>query len=164
MKLNFVEVYSEYSDQLLCYVKNRMSDPAEAEDVCAEVWVSLYRSYSRMHSPERAIWQMARRKICDSARRNRSVPTELPDAQDPNSVSQDKAVGWYETAKICNTRPPDVPEHYWEVYVRFTHEGESLRQIGKSIKRSTGTVGSWVHITRKKIRTFLKEHDIDRLL
>ncbi len=73
--LTFDEVYREHASRVYRFCLSQVRDPAEAEDIAAEVFVSALASYARTSPPANEVrpWllRIARNEIIDRDRRRR---------------------------------------------------------------------------------------------
>ena len=131
------------------YLKNR----ADAEDIAQEVFLAYYRrSFGFSSAGKEKAWLMTvTANKCKSLLRAKHRQ-ELPLTEDiPYLPKEENAVLLAVMALDEKYRLP-IHLHYYEGY--------SLQEIGKILKASPGTVGSWLTRGREKLKSILKEEEI----
>ena len=79
-------LWDRYSRRLLAFIRSRVSDDADAEDILQELFIRVHRNLCCLpemerHRPESWIYQIARHLIIDHYRRRRemlAIPDNLP--------------------------------------------------------------------------------------
>jgi RNA polymerase sigma-70 factor (ECF subfamily) len=107
-------LWNHYSRQLRAFIRGRVGNDADADDILQEVFIRIHRNLcclpeSEWHRPERWIYQITRNLIIDQYRRRRELevlPDNLP-AQpdlteaDPQALLARSLAGWLSTSCLC---------------------------------------------------------------
>lgn len=75
------ELWERWHGPLRGWLRGKIGDPDDAEDLLQEVFLRAHRAQERVHAPERAtawLWQIARNVLTD-AYRQRRLTAPLPD-------------------------------------------------------------------------------------
>jgi RNA polymerase sigma factor (sigma-70 family) len=129
-------------DRLFGFIKRRVRNESDAEDIVQDVFYQLAMSYSVTEPIEQLtawLFHVARNKIIDWYRRRRvdTVPLEASDdvpmtpeqmifdpGQDPDKL-YGQSVVWSELSEALD----DLPEEQREVFVLHELEGHSFKEI-----------------------------------
>lgn len=152
------EVIRENGNRLLAFIRNRVREPEEAEDIFQDVMIELTQSYRMMQPIEKmAAWlfRVARNKITDNYRKKRPVLLDdqfvyrgndddeqlyLQDlikssAQSPDS-DFDKAL-IYEAIELALE---ELPQEQREVFIQHELEGKSFKEMSEETGLSQNTL------------------------
>jgi RNA polymerase sigma-70 factor (ECF subfamily) len=93
LRVSFMALYDRDAETLLRYVRVSTPEPAEAEDICADVFARAWRAWPRFHGEpaQGRAWllRIARNLVIDSHRRGvRLHPVSLNDATKPEVASK----------------------------------------------------------------------------
>lgn len=128
-----------------------LGDLARAEDVCQEAWMSLWRSRERHDLDVGASWPLIRRigvrKAVDELRRRQREPFSA-DAVEPSWEARETPVDM-EAALAA------LPTGERASLVLFFWEGLSVREIAGALEVPDGTVKTWMHRGRRRLREAL---------
>ena len=97
----FEDLYREFLPRIYGYALAQLRNPAEAEDVTAQVFVNAYRAYDRFEptaaTPAAWLFRIARNAILDLHRRSgvrerveQEVGHSLGTGPDPSEVAEDR--------------------------------------------------------------------------
>jgi RNA polymerase sigma-70 factor, ECF subfamily len=145
----FERLYSLYFDRVYRYVRLRLDNPADAEDVTATVF---YRAWSQIdrfspkHDASFAVWlyRLARNLIVDTYRRARVVlPLDRAiehDAGGEPTGDAENEVEWRLTIAELRVALLALTDEQREVVVLRFVEGLSARAVGEIMGKQEGTV------------------------
>jgi RNA polymerase sigma-70 factor, ECF subfamily len=160
----FERLYSLYFDRVYRYVRLRLDNPADAEDVTATVF---YRAWSRIdrfspkHDASFAVWlyRLARNLIVDTYRRARVVlPLERASEHDAGGEPAGDAeneVEWRLTIAELRAALQALTDEQREVVVLRFVEGLSARAVGEIMGKQEGTVRGMQHRAIEALRHVL---------
>ena len=154
-------------ERLLGFVRRRVGNESDAEDIVQEVFYQLTASYSVTEPIEQLsawLFRVARNKIIDWYRRRRHADSEPLEAQeeeppmlerfladpgqDPERVYA-RSLVWTELADALE----DLPEEQREVFVQHELEGKSFKEIAEMTGEPVNTL-----LSRKRYAVlFLRE-------
>ena len=160
MDLDMVQAYNDlervvaaygHRIQSLAYIY--LKSRADAEDIAQEVFLAYFRRKFRFASAEKEkSWLMTvTANKCRSLLRAK-YRQELPLTEDMPSLPKE------ENTVLMAVMSLD--EKYRLPIHLYYYEGYSLAEIGKIMKVSPGTVGSWLSRGREKLKSILKEETI----
>jgi RNA polymerase sigma-70 factor (ECF subfamily) len=153
----------------LCY--RLLRDAEEARDAAQECFVRAYAAVSTFDASQPfAPWvlRIARNHCLDLLRRRTpatqrleldaevedGVARELPD---PEAVRGDDALERRQLAGLLERAVGDLPPSYREVVHLFHVEQLSYKEIAATLGVPIGTVMTWLHRARSKLRVALEE-------
>jgi RNA polymerase sigma-70 factor (ECF subfamily) len=146
-------IWERYSLRLGAFIRSRVADEAEAEDILQEVFIRVHRhlcclpEWGRLES---WIYQIARNLIIDHYRRRREtveipesllVEVELPE-EDPEA----------ELALSLNEMIAELPEPYRQALILTEYQGLSQKELAESQGISLSGAKSRVQRAREKLR------------
>ena len=145
----FEQLYSLHFDRVFRYVRLRLDNPSDAEDVTATVF---YRAWSRIdrfspkHDASFAVWlyRLAHNLIVDTYRRTRDA-MPLEEAIDRAALGgptgdAETEVEWRLTVAELHEALQALTEEQREVVVLRFVEGLSAREVGEIMGKQEGTV------------------------
>lgn len=152
------EVVRENGKRLLDFIRNRVREPEEAEDIFQDVMIELTQSYRMMQPIEKmAAWlfRVARNKITDNYRKKRPV---LLDDQFVYRGSDDDEQLYLQDLLKSSSQSPDsdfdkaliyeaielaleeLPDEQREVFVQHELEGKSFKEMAEETGLSQNTL------------------------
>ena len=145
----FSALYSLYFDRIYRYARLRLSNPADAEDVTAAVFLSAWRSIDRFspkHETSFAGWlfRLAHNTVVDRYRRLRDTVSldcpEAPYSVDISFPSPEAELEWHVTLAELHTALQSLTGEQREVVLLRFVEGLSAREVGDIMGKQEGTV------------------------
>jgi RNA polymerase sigma-70 factor (ECF subfamily) len=158
MNDNLELLWDQYSRRLRAFIRSRVWDDAEAEDILQEVFIRVHRNLCCLpepewNKPESWIYQIARHLIIDHYRRRREtvdIPESLP--AEPDLPEEDpEAVLALSLKEIIN----ELPEPYRQALILTEYQGLSQKQLAESLGISLSGAKSRVQRAREKLRDML---------
>ena len=161
MNDNLELVWDQYSLRLGNFIRSRVRDDSEAEDILQEVFIRVHRSLCcqpEWNKPESWFYQIARNLIIDHYRKRRetlTIPENLP--AEPNSYVPDhpeedpEAVLALSLREIIN----ELPETYRQALILTEFQGLSQKQLAERLGISLSGAKSRVQRARAKLRDML---------
>lgn len=126
MNDNLELLWDQYNNRLRAFIRNRVWDDAEAEDILQEVFIRIHRHLCCQpdwNKPEGWIYQIARNLIVDHYRRRREtveIPESLP--AEPDLPEEDpEAVLALSLKEVID----ELPEHYRQALILTEYQGLS---------------------------------------
>ncbi len=136
-------------------------DPARAEDLLQDAWVSVLRA--RGPHTVGYLFSAVRCRFVDHQRRALIAPTESLDSK-PRLVAEIESEFWNDPSESISTKAALHralgllrPEER-AVLMLSAVEGYTAREIGRLLNAPRGTVLSLMHRTRAKMRRWLPDH------
>lgn len=153
--------WQQYSDRLRSFIRRRVADEAEAEDILQEVFIRVHRHLCcqpEWNKPESWFYQIARHLIIDHYRRRRptvEIPESLPAAPELGEElpleSDPEAVLALSLQDLIN----ELPDPYRQALILTEYEGLNQKQLAEHLGISLSGAKSRVQRARDKLREML---------
>ena len=149
-------LWDQYCCRLLAFIRRRVSNDADAEDILQEVFIHVHRSLccsNDWNKPESWIYQITRNLIIDHYRRRRDL-VEIPEnltAQvgfDEDDPEARLALSLRETIDV-------LPEPYRQALILTEYQGLSQKEVAEKLGLSLSGAKSRVQRARLKLRDLL---------
>ena len=156
MNDNLGLLWDQYSTRLRAFIRSRVWDDAEAEDILQEVFIRIHRHLCcqpEWNKPKSWIYQIARNLIIDHYRRRRET-VELPEGlpAEPDLPEEDpEAV----LALSLKEMIDGLPEHYRQALLLTEYQGLSQKQLAERLGISLSGAKSRVQRARERLRDML---------
>jgi RNA polymerase sigma-70 factor (ECF subfamily) len=150
-------LWDQYSRRLRAFIRGRVSDDAEADDILQEVFIRVHRNLccqDDWSKPEGWIYQIARNLIIDHYRRARRATVEIPEAlpAEPDLPEEDpESVLALSLRDIVN----ELSEPYRQALILTEYQGLTQRQLAEREGISLSGAKSRVQRARDKLRDML---------
>jgi RNA polymerase sigma factor (sigma-70 family) len=83
--LRFTEIVARERTRLGRFIRGRVSDAAEAEDILQDVWLEFYAATDALEQAGAWLYRVARNRIIDRARRKKEEPLPTDDDEEGRS-------------------------------------------------------------------------------
>jgi RNA polymerase sigma-70 factor, ECF subfamily len=149
-------LWERYSARLGAFIRNRIADNAEAEDILQEVFIRIHRNLccqADWDKPESWIYQITRNLIIDHYRKRREL-VEIPESfpAEPDLPEEDpQAV----LALSLREMIDELPEPYRQALILTEYQGLSQKQLAERLGLSLSGAKSRVQRARDKLRNML---------
>ena len=156
MSDNLELLWDQYSRRLGAFIRSRVSDDGEAEDILQEVFIRVHRNLccqSEWNKPEGWFYQIARNLIIDHYRRRRElveIPESLPAELDLREEDAETVL-----ALSLKEMIEELPEPYRQALLLTEYQGMSQKQLAESQGISLSGAKSRVQRARDKLRDML---------
>ena len=169
------EVIQDYGKRLFSFIRNRVREPEEAEDIFQDVMIELTQSYRMMQPIEKVaawLYRVARNKITDKYRKKRTFSLEdqqsfrgiddgeqlyLQDLLRSNSESPDSKFDKTLIYNAIELALDELPTVQREVFIQHELEGKSFKQIAEDTGISINTLLSRKRYAILALRKNLQE-------
>jgi RNA polymerase sigma-70 factor (ECF subfamily) len=129
-------LWNQYSRQLRAFIRGRVGNDADAQDILQEVFIRIHRNLcclpeSEWHRPESWIYQITRNLIIDQYRRRRELevlPENLPAHPDLPETDPQALL-----ALSLRELIDQLPEPYRQALILTEYQGLSQRQLAERI-------------------------------
>ena len=146
-------LWDRYCCQLLAFIRSRISDEAEAEDLLQKVFIRVHRNLCCLPAPTKMdswIYQIARNLIVDHYRRRKEsveIPESLPaEADFPEDDPET------ELSLSIKDMIAELPLHYRQALILTEYEGLSQKPLAENLGISESGVKSRVQRAWDKLR------------
>ncbi len=136
------KLYTEYRDRVLGYIRARIRDREDAEDLCQDVFEKVFRAAGRYDGSKSApgtwIYSITRNAVIDYWRRSR--PTEeLPEDLSDDALPEDSVM----QASVLDSLAAaleKLPEELTDIVVARYYDRLPLTEIAERLGMSYGMV------------------------
>lgn len=156
-KKAFAALYHELEQPTLRFIRSKMNDPFEANDILHDVFMEVWRSAGRFEGRSMVrtwIFGIAYRKVIDSFRKQKrlDVPGDLPDREDPSDGPEVAVNAGQEAAHLRYCLDQLSDEHRLAISLAF-YEDMSYDEIAEVAGAPAGTIKSRVFHAKKNLLT-----------
>jgi RNA polymerase sigma-70 factor (ECF subfamily) len=162
-------LWKKYADRLLGFIRSRVSDPDEAEDLLQEVFIRVHRGLCCIQewtAMEKWIYRVTRNLIIDhyrTRRRHEELGEEIESLEGPAEFEDDPAA---RIAFSLRDSVDELPEPYREALVLTEYEGLTQAELAARAGISLSGAKSRVQRAREKLKDLLLDcchFELDRL-
>lgn len=146
-------IWEQYCCRLLSFIRSRVNDPVEAEDILQEVFMRIHRHLCCLPAPEKLepwIYQITRNLIIDHYRQRKEL-VEIPDSlsEEPDFPETDPQA---ELALSLGEMIDQLPEHYRQALILTEYQGLSQKELAEQLGISFSGAKSRVQRAREKLK------------
>ena len=162
------KLWNEYCCRLLAFIRGRVSDEADAEDILQELFLRVHEGLccrEAVTNLESWIYRVARNLVIDHYRRREPVE-ELPEtvtaAEDPTLEDDPRTLLAFSLRETID----ELPEPYREALIMTEYQGLSQQQLAERAGITLSGAKSRVQRAREKLRQLLLDcchFELDRL-
>ena len=155
-KLPVEHLWDQYSQRLLAFIRSRVGNTTEAEDILQEVFIRVHRHLccqEQWNKPDGWFYQIARNLIIDHYRRRRET-SELPEGLVAEPVEEEENPEAI-LALSLKEMIAALPEPYRQALILTEYQGLSQKQLAESQGISLSGAKSRVQRAREKLRDML---------
>lgn len=153
------KLWNDYCCQLLSFIRARVSDEHEAEDILQEVFLRIHQGLCCMEAAanlEAWIYRVTRNLVIDHYRRHRppaELPEELPASSEPPAEEDPRTRLAFSLRETIN----ELPREYRDALIATEYEGLSQQQLADREGISLSGAKSRVQRGRERLRQLLLE-------
>lgn len=163
--LKLTEIFRREQGRLRSFVRRRIADEGDAEDILQDVFYELVEAYRLMKPVEQAsawLFRVARNRIIDFFRKKRPTPIEdenfsieemLPSPDAGPEAAFARSLLWQELEEALEELPPEQRE----VFIAHEIDGLSFKEISKKAGVPVNTLLSRKRYAVLHLRERLKE-------
>ena len=138
----FEALYTEYRSKVLAYIRSHISDSADAEDLCSDVFEKALRAADRYDAEKSApgtwLYAITRNAVIDYYRRAR--PTEeLPEELSDDALPEDRVMQEALLEELAEALDR-LPDELTDIIVLRYYDGLPLTEIAERMDMSYGMV------------------------
>lgn len=158
-------LFRKYNRKLLYYLRRLLDEPADADDVLQDVWLSVLRQIGKLKEPRAFrtwLYRIARNHAISRLRKKRKTGNltqaeEVELVDDVESVDDD-VIQQYSAASVHQALGKLGARHRDVLTLRFL-EQLSYDEIANIVDCSVGTIRSRIHYAKKKLKEILTNHE-----
>jgi RNA polymerase sigma-70 factor (ECF subfamily) len=157
VELSTETIWNTFSGQLLGFIRKRLDDPDQAEDILQEVFVKIHTRLHTLKDKNRlASWlfQITRNTLIDHLRTQSSTSALPDDVPDRKESSEDKN-SEQQIASYLLRLVSCLPEGYRQAVELYELEGVKQQEIGKRLGLSHSGAKSRVQRGREMLKNAL---------
>jgi RNA polymerase sigma-70 factor (ECF subfamily) len=149
-------LWDQYCSRLLAFIRRRVVNDADAEDILQEVFIRIHRSLcssSEWNKPEGWIYRVTRNLIIDYYRRRRDwaeIPEDLLEEAD-----SDESDAEAQLALSLRETIDALPEPYRQALILTEYQGLNQKELAEKLGLSFSGAKSRVQRARLKLRDLL---------
>jgi RNA polymerase sigma-70 factor (ECF subfamily) len=153
--------WEQYSHRLFSFIRSRVADEAEAEDILQEVFIRVHRSLCcqpEWSKPEGWFYQIARNLIIDHYRQRRDlveIPENLPAEPDSGDFLRLEEDPEAALALSLKEMVDELPEPYRQALILTEYQGLSQKDLAERLGLSHSGAKSRVQRARDRLRDML---------
>ena len=140
--LEMERIYATYSGKVMGYLRARIHNTAEAEDICSEVFEKVMRKIDDYDQTKAAvgtwIFSITRNTLIDHYRKK--CPTEELDENLKDDTELDESLLTNETLSELAAALKRLPEQLRDIVVLRYYDGKPLTEIAEMMGLSYGAV------------------------
>ena len=157
------EVYSRYASAVFSMARYMLREPALAEEVTQEVFISVWRKAASYHpmrgAPKSWLMSVAHHRVIDQIRRRRRSPVTTSEGEDElmwqNLVSpastEEQAHANLEREQVLESLK-SLPDEQRQVVLLSYYKGYSHSEIAEKLGLPLGTVKTRLRLALQKLR------------
>ena len=160
----FGVLYERYFDLVFRYLRSRLADDREAEDISATVFLRAFQALGRYR--ERGwrfsafLYSVARNAVVDHFRRRREdIQVEDLEGSPAMGGTLDEELGARESLGRLREMMAALPSDYQEVIRLRVILGLPTTEVAQWMRRSDGAVRVLLHRALRAARQWMVEHD-----
>ncbi len=151
----FKEIYTQFKEKLLRYVKSIVYDRDISEDIVQETFIKFYENMENVKYPNAFLYKVAKNKSIDYLRKKKREK-EIPLEEENHSFINIEPVKIYLLKSRIEEEIEKMPEVLKDVFILRDVHGYSYEEISKILKIPIGTVKSRISRARLYLRRMLK--------
>lgn len=152
------QIWKEYHKQLLDFIRKRIKNPSEAEDILQEVFMKILSKIETLKESDKLkswMYQITRNAIIDHYRaQQKSNKPEIFDSEDENpdeNTSMNAAEGW------IGLYIDALPENYRQAVVLSELKGMHISEVAKTMDISYTNARARIHRGRQTLKKNLTD-------
>jgi RNA polymerase sigma-70 factor, ECF subfamily len=159
-KRAFAALYRDLETPTLRFIRSRLNDPFEANDILHDVFMEVWRSAAKFEGKSMVrtwIFGIAYRKVIDSFRKRKRIDTgvEIPDLPDPADSAETILNADQEAGHLNYCINELSTEHRLAISLAF-YEDMSYDEIAEVAGVPAGTIKSRVFHAKKNLLECMK--------
>ena len=142
------------------FIRRRVSDPGEAEDILQEVFYEFTVAYRLMKPVEQAgawLFRVARNRIIDRFRKTRPEEYLLDELTPSAEAGPERAYALRQLEQALEAALDELPAEQRAVFLAHEVEGRSFREMAEEWGINQNTLLARKHYAVKQLRERLRE-------
>ncbi|KGK92052.1 RNA polymerase sigma factor [Desulfosporosinus sp. HMP52] len=151
-------VWEEFSLPLKRFIKNRVDNEQDAEDIFQEIFLKIHKNIDRVMNEDKIhawIYRVARNTITDYYKRNHDK-LEITDlSEDLESTTDEESSANIEIASCLKVMVDSLPETYKQAILLTEFQAMTQKELSKELGISISGAKSRVQRARKMLKDML---------
>lgn len=147
----FTDLWNKFSSDLLIFIKSKISNESDAEDILQEVFVKIFKKVDSLKEVSKIkswLYTITRNTIIDYYRRGKDSLLDQESMQQLTDNLEEESNMNDEVADCLKSMIFKLPDKYKEVYEKYENEGLKHKEIAEELDISVST--SKVRLLRAK--------------
>lgn len=160
MNLSTGEIWEQFSDRLKQFIRKRVQEEHDAEDILQDVFAKIHTNLSSLKRQEKVtawVYQIARNSIIDYYRRRSRVETQTPELSEDILQYAPEEDTVEEITSCLRPMIDELPEKYRQVITLTEYDGLSQKDMSEQLGISFPGAKSRVQRSRSKLKDMLLE-------
>lgn len=160
MEENIKSIWNDFRIELLHFIKTKVKDEYDAEDILQEVFIKVYKSIDQLEdSTKLKIWlyRTTNNTIIDFYRARKQNTLELDEVEDVPTIGNSTENMNKEIAGCIKFMLHELPDKYKEPLSLYEFKGMKHREISAKLNISLSGSKTRIQRARKKLKEMLME-------
>lgn len=160
MEENIKSIWNDFRIELLHFIKTKVKDEYDAEDILQEVFIKVYKSIDQLEdSTKLKIWlyRTTNNTIIDFYRARKQNTLELDEVEDVPTIGNSTENMNKEIAGCIKFMLHELPDKYKEPLNLYEFKGMKHREISAKLNISLSGSKTRIQRARKKLKEMLME-------
>lgn len=158
MNQSIPDLWTEFSQQLLLFIKSKVKNPYDAEDILQDVFIKIYQNVDKLedHSKLKSwLYRITKNTIIDFYRKNKDLPIEIEYILNEMIMEQESDNMNKEIAGCLASMIFDLPNKYKAPLEYYEIEGKQHKEIAEKLNISLSGSKTRVQRARKKLKDII---------
>lgn len=153
-------VWNKFRSELLHFIKARVNDPYEAEDVLQEVFIKMYKGVEQLDDEAKLkswLYKITNNTIIDYYRKRKPSEVQIEKIES-ELINEEEHTNMNDEISTCmNLLLQKLPDKYKEPLAMYEFKGMKHREISKKLNISLSGSKTRIQRAREKLREVLIE-------
>ncbi|MBB6460293.1 RNA polymerase sigma factor SigZ [Flammeovirga kamogawensis] len=153
--MNTNEIWRQFKDELLGFIKSKVNDAALAEDILQEIFIKIHQKKNSLTNNQKLqswVYQITRNAIIDHYRKKKNSNTDINALDLPQETEEDSA-SFVACTECVKPFILELPEIYKDVLLKVTYTKMSQKEYAENIGITYPTVKARIQRGREKLKT-----------
>ena len=149
-------VWDKFRYELLIYIKAKVNDEYEAEDILQEIFFKIYRNIKQLNDEAKLkswLYKITNNTIIDYYRRGKSSALQIEEVESVQEIAEENDNMNNEILKCClKLFLHELPDKYKEPLEMYELKGLKHREISEKLNITMSGSKTRIQRARKKLR------------
>lgn len=160
MDFDLREIWDEFSDSLLGFIKSKVRNQHDAEDILQEIFIKLYKNADSLEEQSKLkswIYQITRNAIIDYYRKHKEMPSKIEELENTFKADEESENINEQVSKCLRKMMFDLPQRYYEAVELYDIKGMKHKDISKELNISLSGSKTRLQRARNMLRDIMTE-------